>query len=62
MVEHPLSPHHLPTELSGGQQQRAVIVRALIQAPAVLLALRPLLPSRDEVRSDGISRLYLELK
>ena len=33
--------HHLPNELSGGQQQRVSIGRALINAPAVVLADEP---------------------
>ena len=33
---------HLPNQLSGGQQQRVAIGRALINAPAVMLATSPL--------------------
>ena len=33
--------HHLPNQLSGGQQQRVVIGRALMNAPAVVLADEP---------------------
>ena len=33
--------HHLPNELSGGQQQRVSIGRALMNAPAVMLADEP---------------------
>lgn len=33
--------HHLPNQLSGGQQQRVSIGRALINAPAVVLADEP---------------------
>ena len=34
-------PHHLPNQLSGGQQQRVSIGRALMNAPAVVLADEP---------------------
>ena len=33
--------NHLPNQLSGGQQQRAAIGRALMNAPAVMLADEP---------------------
>ena len=33
--------HHLPNQLSGGQQQRVAIGRALMNAPAVILADEP---------------------
>ena len=33
--------HHLPNQLSGGQQQRAAIGRALLYAPALVLADEP---------------------
>ena len=33
--------HHLPNQLSGGQQQRVAIGRALMNAPAVVLADEP---------------------
>lgn len=33
--------HHLPNQLSGGQQQRVAIGRALMNAPAVMLADEP---------------------
>ena len=32
---------HLPNQLSGGQQQRVAIGRALMNAPAVMLADEP---------------------
>lgn len=33
--------HHLPNQLSGGQQQRVSVGRALMNAPAVMLADEP---------------------
>ncbi len=52
--------HQKPGELSGGECQRAAVVRALINAPSLLLADEPT-GALDQKNSDNLAELLFEI-
>ncbi|MGD0090670.1 MAG: ABC transporter ATP-binding protein [Planctomycetota bacterium] len=53
--------HDRPARLSGGERQRAALVRALVNAPRVLLADEPT-GSLDHASAENVGALLVELK
>ena len=51
---------HLPGQLSGGESQRAALVRALVNDPAILLAVEPT-GSLDHAAAGALGDLLVEL-
>jgi ABC-type lipoprotein export system ATPase subunit len=52
--------HHFPAQLSGGERQRVAVVRALINAPKLILADEPT-GSLDRESSENLGQLLLQL-
>ncbi|MCB2291213.1 ABC transporter ATP-binding protein [Clostridium sp. CS001] len=51
---------HLPNEISGGQKQRAAIARAIVNAPAVIMADEPT-GNLDSKSSEDIIKIFQDL-
>lgn len=51
---------HLPNEISGGQKQRAAIARAIVNAPAVIMADEPT-GNLDSKSSEDIMKIFQDL-